>query len=92
MIRPKNETEDRLVLVTKNCETLIQQTHRKIEETLEFKLSKSRETFHINQTIQIKEDWILAITSSEVYTSIFIKTEENNKFEPYTGHLEDEFS
>ena len=38
MIRPKNETENLLLSITKNCETLIKQTHRKAEETLEFKI------------------------------------------------------
>ena len=46
MIRPKNQTEDLLLSITKNCETLIEQTHRKAEETLEFKMIKPRETFH----------------------------------------------
>ena len=36
MIKPKNETEDLLLSITKNCETLIEQTHIKFEETLEF--------------------------------------------------------
>ena len=34
MIRPKNKTEKSLLSITKNCETLIEQTHRKAEETL----------------------------------------------------------
>ena len=34
MIRPKNKTEDLLLSIPKNCETLIEQTHRKAEETL----------------------------------------------------------
>ena len=46
MLRPKNDTEDLLLSITKNCETLIEQTHRKNEETLEFKMNKPRETFH----------------------------------------------
>ena len=29
MIRPKNETEELFLSITKNCETLIQQTHTK---------------------------------------------------------------
>ena len=33
MITPKNETKDLLLLLTKNCETLIEQTHRKAKET-----------------------------------------------------------
>ena len=83
MIRPKNETEDFLLSFTENYETLIKQTHRKPEETLEFKIIKPRETFHFNPPFQIKGDGLLGLTSLEVYKSIFIKTEENNKFEEY---------
>ena len=56
MIRVKNETEDLLLSITKNCETLIEQTHRKAEETLEFKMTKSREIFHFTPSIQIEGD------------------------------------
>ena len=48
MIRPDNETEDLLLSITKNCEKLIEHTHRKTEETVEFKLAKVRETYHFN--------------------------------------------
>ena len=83
MIRPKNETEDLLLSITKNCETLIEQTHRRPEETLEFKMNKSRETFYFKTPIQIKGDWMIGLTDLEVYNSIFNITEENNKFELY---------
>ena len=83
MIRPKIETENLLLSITKNCETLIEQTHRKPEETLEFKMNKSRETFHFKPPIQIKGDWMIGLTDLEVYNSIFNITEENNKFELY---------
>ena len=83
MIRPKNGTEDLLLSITKNCETLIDQTHRKAEETLEFKMNKSRETFHFSQPIQIQGNWMIGLTDLEVYNSIFNITEENNKFEIY---------
>ena len=83
MIRPENETEDLLLSITKNCETLIEQTHRKAEETLEFKMIKSRETFHFSQPIQIQGNWMIGLTDLEVYNSIFNITEENNKFEIY---------
>ena len=43
MIRTKNETEDLLLSQNKNCETLFEQTHIKPEETLKFKMNKSRE-------------------------------------------------
>ena len=79
MIQPKNETEDLLISITKNYETLIEQTHRKAEETLEFKLTKSRETFNFNPPVEVKEDWMIGLTSLEVYNSTFNITEENNK-------------
>ena len=83
MIRPKNETEDLLLSITKNCETLIEQTHRKAEETLEFKMIKPRETFHFKPPIQVKGDWMIGLVDLEVYNSIFNITEENNKFKLY---------
>ena len=90
-IRPKNEAENLLLSITKNCEKLFEQTHRKPEETLEFKMLKSKETFHFNPPIQTKGDWMLGLIDLEVYNSIFNITKENNKFELYTDTF-DEFS
>ena len=83
MVKPKNETEDFLFSITKNCETLIEQTLRKAEETLEFKLTKPRETFHCNTSIQIKRDWMIGLTDLEVYNSISNKNTTNDKFKFY---------
>ena len=83
MIQPKNQTEDLLLSITKNCEMLIEQTHRKPEETLEFKMTKPKETFRFKPSIQVKEIWMLGLVDLEVYISIFNITEENNKFEHY---------
>ena len=83
MIRPKNETEDLLLSITKNCETSIDQTHRKAEETLEFKMIRSKQTFHFKPQIQVKGDWMIGLVDLEVYNSIFNITEENNRFELY---------
>ena len=83
MIRPKNETENLLLSTTKNCETLIEQTHTKSQETLEFKMIKPRETFHFRPPIQVKGDWMIGLTDLEVYNSIYNITEKNNKFERY---------
>ena len=66
MIQPKNETEDLLLSITKNCEKLVEQTHRKPEETLEFKMLKSRETFHFNPPIHTKGDWIIGLIDLEI--------------------------
>ena len=83
MIRPKNETEDSSLSTIKNCETLIEQTHRKAEETSEFELTKLREIFLFTPPIQIIGDWSIGLTNLQVYNSIFNTTEENNKIELY---------
>ena len=83
MIRPKNETEDLLLSITKNCETLLEQTHTKPQETLEFKMIKPRETFHFKTPAQVEGDWMIGLTDLEVYNSILNITKENNKFELY---------
>ena len=82
MIQPKSETEDLLLSITKICETLINQTHRKAEETLEFKLSNSKETFHFNPSINLGLDsnWMFGLTSLEEYISYPNIKEHNNKF------------
>ena len=91
MIRPKTQTEDLLLSIYKNSETVIEQIHRKAEETLENKMMKSRETFHFKPPIQTKEDWMIGLTSLEMYNSVFNNTEHNNKFELYADTF-DEFS
>ena len=83
MIRPINETENFLLSITKKCETLVQQTHTNSQETLEFKMIKSRKTFHFNPPIKIEGDWTIGLTDLKVYNSIFNITEENYKFELY---------
>ena len=83
MIHPKNKSEDLLLSKTKNCEKLIEQTHRKSEKTLGFKLNKSRKTFHFNLPVEVKESWMIGLRKLEVYNSFFNITEENKKFELY---------
>ena len=71
MIRPKREREDSLLSITKNCETPIDQLHRKAEETVEFKLSQPRETIHFKPSIAIEGDWMIGLTSLDVYNCFF---------------------
>ena len=66
--------------MTKNCETLPNQTHRKAEETLEFKMAKPRRTFHSNRADEVTEDSMIGLTSLEVYISLFSITKGNNNF------------
>ena len=72
-----------LLSITKNCETLIEQTRRIAEQTLEVKTTKTKETFHFKPSIPIEGSWMIGLTNLEVYNSIFNITKENNKFELY---------
>ena len=83
IIRPKHETEDLLLSISKNCQMLIEQTHTKPQETLEFKMIKSRETFRSNPPVEVKENWMFWFVDLEVYNSLFNIKEENNRFELY---------
>ena len=94
MIAAKNQTEDLLLSITKNCETLNKQTHRKAEETLEFELTKPRERFHFQPPISIEGSSMIGLTNLEVYKSIFNNSKSTNlfsKFQLYTDTF-DEFS
>ena len=91
MIQPKNKSEDLLLSITINCETLIEKTHRKPEETFEFKMIKPTETFHFKPPIQVKGNWTIGLTDLEVCNSTFNITKENNKFQLYTDPLASEF-
>ena len=73
-----------LLSITKNCETAIEQTHEKAEETLDFNLTKPREMFHFNPPIPIEGSRMIGLKSLDVYNSIFNINATNNKFELYT--------
>ena len=66
MIQSKNETEDLLLSITKNCETVVKQTFTKADGTLKVKLTKPRETFRFNPPISIEGSWMIALTNLEV--------------------------
>ena len=83
MVRTKNEKEDLLFPIFKKRGTLIQGTHTKPRETLEFKLNKSREPFIFNPPIQIKGDWMIGLTDLEDCNSIFNTNTTKNKFKLY---------
>ena len=66
MVKLKNEPENLVLSIPKNCRTLIKQTHRKGEETVEFKITKSKETLCFKQPISVKRSWMLGLISLEV--------------------------
>ena len=71
-----------LHLIKKHTDTLIEQTKTKPQETLEFKMSKQRQTFSFNPPINLFEEdkWLLGVSSVECTNSVFNITDDNNSF------------
>ena len=72
IISPRNESEDLLLRISKNCETLIEQTQTEPQEVLDFKLTQPRETvsFKTSINLDLASKWLVGLTSLEVYNSI----------------------
>ena len=89
MIKPTKQTEDLLLSITKNCETLIKQTHRKTKRTAEFNLVHPRETFSFKPSFILGPDsnWMIGLISLEVHNSIFNTNTTNNKIELHTDNF-----
>ena len=71
-----------LLLIKKHTDTLIEQTKTKPQESPEFKMNKQLQTFSFNPPINLIEEgkWLLAVSSFECTTSVFIINNENNSF------------
>ena len=71
-----------LLLIKKHTDTLIQQTKTKPQETLEFKMIQSKQTFSFNPSINLVEEgkWLLAVSLFDCTNSVFNITIENNSF------------
>ena len=71
-----------LLLIKKHTDTLIQQTKTKPQETLEFKMVQSKQTFSFNPSINLFEEgkWLLAVSLFDCTNSVFNITNENNSF------------
>ena len=80
-----------LLLIKKHTDTSIQQTKTKPQETLEFRMIRSKQTFSFNPQINLVEEgkWFLAVSSFECTNSVFNINNENNSFSiTIRGHWE----
>ena len=70
-------TNELLLLIKNNTDTLIEQTKSRLHETLENKLHRQMETFSFSPTINFAEEGnrSLAVTSFEVSNCVLIITE-----------------
>ena len=71
-----------LLLIKKHTDTLIEQTKTKPQETLEFKMIRSKQTFSFNPPLNLVEErkWLIAVSLFDCLNSIFNITSNNNSF------------
>ena len=72
-------TEDILLSITKNSETLIEQTHMTPQRILQFKFIRPMQTLIFPPSIELALGckWMTGITSLEVYNFVSITTKKN---------------
>ena len=60
---------------------IVDNTHSKPQETLEFKMTKQKESFSFDVPLTLDEKWMMGVTSLEVYITVYNITEKNNKLQ-----------
>ena len=71
-----------LLSFKKHTDTLIEQTKTKAQETLEFKMIRSKQTFSFNPPLNLVEEgkWLMAVSLFDCINSVFNITNEKNPF------------
>ena len=67
--------------IAKSNQEIVENTHSKPQETLEFKMNKQKESFSFDVPLILNEKWMMGVTSLEVYNTVYNITEKNNKLQ-----------
>ena len=73
-----------LLSIAKSNQEIVENTHSKPQETLEFKMNKQKESFSFDIPLELPEQWMMGVTSLEVYNTVYNITEKNNKLKLFT--------
>ena len=75
-----DKKESLLLSIAKSNQKIVENTHSKPQETLEFKMNKQKESFSFDIPLELPEQWMMGVTSLEVYNTVYNITEKNNNF------------
>ena len=78
-----DKKESLLLSIAKSNQEIVENTHSKPQETLEFKMNKQKESFSFDIPLELPGQWMMEVTSLEVYNTVYYKTPINNKLEIY---------
>ena len=76
-----DEEESLLLSIAKSNLDIVENTLFKPQETLEFKMTRQKESFSFDIPLELPEKWMMGVTSLEAYNTVYNITEKNNKFE-----------
>ena len=76
-----DKKESLLLSIAKSNQEIVEITHSKPQETLEFKMTKQKESFSFDVPLLLPEKWMMGVTSLEVYNTVYNITEKNNKLQ-----------
>ena len=76
-----DKKESLLLSIAKSNQEIVENTHSKLQETLEFKMNKQKESFSFDVPLILNEKWMMGVTSLEVYNTVYNITEKNNKLQ-----------
>ena len=76
-----DKKESLLLSIAKPNQEIVENTHSKPQETLEFKTTKQKESFSFDIPLELPEQWMTGVTSLEVYNTVYNNIEKNNKIE-----------
>ena len=74
-----DKKESLLLSIAKANQEIVENTHSKPQETLEFKMNKQKESFSFDVPLELPEQWMMGVTSLEVYNTVYNITEKNTK-------------
>ena len=75
-----DKKEHLLLNIPKSNHEIVENTHSKPQQTLEFRITK-KESFSFDVALEVNEKWMMGVTSLEVYNTVYNNTEENNKLQ-----------
>ena len=76
-----DKKETLLLSIAKSYQEIVENTHSKPQETLEYKMNKQKESFSYDIPLILNEKWMMGVTSLEVYNTVYNITEKNNKLQ-----------
>ena len=76
-----DKKESLLLNIAKSNQEIVENTHSKPQETLEYKMTKQKESFSFDVPLELPEKWMMGVTSLEVYNTVYNITNSNNKLE-----------